>query len=160
MNFIVITLVILQNLILAIHSQIFFDFLSMSDEDEEYSDENEFNFYEEVLVDPHFEYRMCSNDFEHEKLLQEQAWRYIVENASGQIDLEELSENEFDALRVRLEELLESTAGYISEIEEEYRRFKFYDINVCNNVTDEDLQKIIAFYYYKEEAINEIDTYI
>lgn len=159
MNIVVITLVI-QNLIIAIHSQIFFDFMSMSDDDDEYSDENAFSFYEEVPVDPNFEYRMCSNDFEREKLFNERAWQYIVENTSENIDLEELSETEFDELRTRLEEWLEPTASYISESEEEYKRFKFNDINVCNNVTDEELQKIIAFYYYKEvEVINELDSY-
>lgn len=158
MNLIVIT-VFIQNFILITHSQMFFfDFIPDMSDDEEKTDD-EFSFYEEVLIDPHYEYRFCSNDFELEKTLQENAWSYIVEKVSEVISIEELSEYEFVMLRTLMENFLEPVASYISEVEENYFRFKFFDINVCNNVTDEELEKIIASYYYKNVIINELDSH-
>lgn len=150
MYLIVIT-VLIQNFLIktAYSQQILFDFMPLNDEDEEVNDQ-EFKVYVEVLEDPHYEYRLCSNDFHHEKVIQEHAWNYLVEKASEAIDIEELDDYEFLELRTLLEEFLEPTSNYISEIERHYRRIKFFDINVCNNVTESELEKIISTYYYRE----------
>lgn len=122
----------------------------MNDEDEE-KKEDGFSFYEEVLEDPHYEYRFCSNDYHHDKTIQEHAWNYLVEKATEIVDLESLNDHEFMELRKLLEEFLGPTSNYINEVQVQYHRIKFFDINVCNNVTDTELEKIIAAYYYRAE---------
>jgi hypothetical protein len=123
--------------------------MSFNDEGEETGDQ-EFKIYEEILEDPLYEYRLCSNDFQHEKLIQEHAWNYLVEKATEVIDIEQLNDYEFSEIRKLLEEFLEPTSNYISEVELQYKRIKFFDINVCNNVTEIELEKIISTYYYRE----------
>lgn len=158
MNLIVITVLLVQYFsIKSAHSQqFFFDFMPLNDEDEEINDE-EIKFYEEVLEDPNYEYRLCSNNFHHEKIIQEYAWSYIVEKATETIDIEELSDYEFQNLRQSLEEFLEPTSNYISEVEVDFNRIKFFDINVCNNMSDTELENIISTYYYQTDLMHEIE---
>lgn len=154
MNFVLITVVI-QNFFLVTHSQFFFDFIPSFNDEEEEINENEFSLYEEVPLDPHYEFKLCSSDIEHEKLLQEHAWIYIVEKAGELIDFEQLSEAEFSLVRRLMEEFIESVANYVSEIEADYPRIKFHDIYVSNNVSDGEIEKIVASYY----SYSELDSY-
>jgi hypothetical protein len=162
MNIILITFVI-QNFFLVTHSQFFFDFIPSFNDEEEEVNENEFSLYQEVPLDPHYEFKICSSDIEHEKLLQEHAWIYIVEKAGELIDFEQLNEVEISMVRRLLEEFIESVANYVSEIEADYFRIKFYDINVSSkNISEEELEKIVASYYYRDDVINinnELDSY-
>jgi hypothetical protein len=158
MNFILITVVI-QNFFLATKSQFFFDLIPSWNEEEEEVNENEFSLYEEVPLDPHYEIKLCSIDIEHEKLLQEHAWTYIVEKAAELIDFEQLNDVEFSVVRRLLEEFIESVASYVSENEVDYSRIKFHDINVSNNVSDGELENIVASYYYRDDVINIADEH-
>lgn len=155
---IVITALILNLLTLKIHSQqILFDFMPINEEDEEVNDQ-ELSLYEEVLEDPLYEFRLCSNDFHHEKLIQELAWNYLVERATEIINIEELSDYEFIEIRILLEDFIEPVSSYISEVEVHYQKIHFFDINVCNNVSETDLEKIIAAYYYRGELMYDLEN--
>lgn len=150
MKIILITTVVQILILPAIHSQFVFDFIPMFNEEEE---EGELNFFEEVLIDPFYEFRFCSNEYEHQKLLSTFAWAYIVEVASKYINVDSLKQHEFLHLRAILENFVEDMANCLSKVEVESFKFKFFDINVANNVTDEELLKIISSYYYKENVI-------
>lgn len=154
MYLIVITALI-QNLLIKVVNpqQILLDFMPINDEEEEEVNDQEFKLYVEVLEDPHFEYKLCSNDYQHEKVIQEYAMDYLVEKALEFFRNEKIEEFEVFELKNILEKFVEPTSSYISESEMDFRRIKFYDINVCNNVTENELEKILSKYYYKEDKL-------
>ena len=152
MNFIVITVLIQNFLIHSTHTQqLFFDFMPVSEEEQDVNDDDDYSMFEEVLEDPFYEYRFCTNHYQHEKLIEDLAWIYLVDIATYEIDFDKLLDDEFDALVEIIHKFLEPTSSYINEVEVHYRRINFYDINVWNNVTNTELENIIETYYLKNE---------
>jgi hypothetical protein len=153
MNFIALTTLHIFSLILSLGScQFYFDFDVNDDDDDDELDEL-FKVDNSVDNSAISKIQMNSHDHERDNEFLLRAWNVIIETITETFDIGDLFEAEMDILSETIESLSIELANYMSESSDErQRRLKFYDINIFNNVTQDELLEVFESINRRTEA--------